>query len=252
MRRLRVIGIGPGGRDQLTVEAVEALNDVDVFLLPDKGIPDLVALREEILVRHVRGSYRLETVPDPPRDRSPTGLTGYGTAVSDWHEARTVLLERVIAQLPEEVGGILVWGDPSLYDSTLRIVDGILARGNVSFDHDVVPGVSSVCLLAARHRIVLHRVGEPVTVTTGRRLLDTVAPASVDNVVVMLDGDLTCASLDTAGWDIWWGANLGTADEALVAGRLSDVLPDIRAARSSSRQARGWVMDTYLLRRRSR
>jgi precorrin-6A synthase len=251
LRRLRIIGIGPGGPDQLTVEAVEALNDVDVFLLPDKGIPDLVALREEILERHVRGSYRLVTVADPPRDRSPADLTGYGAAVSDWHEARALALEQVIAELPEEVGGILVWGDPSLYDSTLRIVGDILSRGIVSFDHDVVPGVSSVSLLAARHRIVLHRVGEPVTVTTGRRLLDTVAVAPVDNVVVMLDGDLACASLDTAAWDVWWGANLGTSNEALVAGRLADVLPRIRAARSRTKQARGWVMDTYLLRRRS-
>lgn len=245
MQRLRVVGIGPGGPDQLTVEAVEALNDVDVFLVPDKGVEDLVALRQALLTRHVRGPVRLLEVPDPPRDRSPDD---YGAAVSDWHEARAASFEEVVAQLDEEVGGFLVWGDPSLYDSTLRIVERMLERGVVSFTYDVVPGVSAVSLLAARHRIVLHRVGEPVTVTTGRRLHDEVA-AGRDNLVVMLDGSLTCADLAPDAWDVWWGANLGTSDEALVAGRLGDVLSQMREARAAAKKVRGWVMDTYLLRR---
>jgi precorrin-6A synthase len=246
VRRLRVVGIGPGGPDQLTVEAVEALNEVEVFLVPDKGVEDLVALRAELLARHVRRPFRLVEVPDPPRDRSPDD---YAAAVADWHEARAVAFEQVLAGLPEDVAGFLVWGDPSLYDSTLRVVERILERGRLSFDYDVVPAVSAVSLLAARHRIVLHRVGEPVTLTTGRRLLDTVE-AGGDNLVVMLDGSLTCAGLDGSAWDVWWGANLGTAAEALVSGRLDEALPEIRSARSAARAARGWVMDTYLLRRR--
>lgn len=69
-RRLRLIGIGPGGPDDLTVAAVRALNEVDVFLVADKqrGVDDLVAVREEICRRHVTGDYRVITVPDPPRD----------------------------------------------------------------------------------------------------------------------------------------------------------------------------------------
>ena len=246
MRRLRVIGIGPGGPDQLTVEAVEALNDVDVFLVPDKGVADLVSLRAEVLARHVRRGYRLVEVPDPPRDRSPED---YGAAVADWHDARAAGFEQVLAQVSEDVCGLLVWGDPSLYDSTVRIVERILARGGLSFGWDVVPGVSAVSLLAARHRVVLHGVGEPVTITTGRRLHEEVA-AGRDNLVVMLDGSLTCGLLDPDAWDIWWGANLGTTDEALCAGRLGDVLPELEQARRRAREARGWVMDTYLLRRR--
>lgn len=247
MKRLRVIGIGPGGVDQLTMEAVTALDDVDVFLVPDKGVGDLVALRSQILARHATGAHRLLEVPDPPRDRSPDGDAAYASAVADWHGARALCFERAIADLSEDVGGLLVWGDPSLYDSTLRIVETILSRGVVQFSYDVVPGVSAVSLLAARHRIVLHRVGEPVTITTGRRLLDTVASGG-DNLVVMLDGGLTCSALDGEAWQIWWGGNLGTSDERLFSGRLGDVLPDIRRARAETRAARGWVMDTYLLR----
>jgi precorrin-6A synthase len=249
VRRLRVVGIGPGGPDQLTVEAVTALNDVDVFLVPAKGggAGDLATIREEICRRHVTGDYRVVEVPDPPRDRTPSD---YGEAVSDWHEARAVAWEAALSRLgPDQVGGLLVWGDPSLYDSHLRIVERILERDVLRFDYDVVPGISSVQLLAARHRVVLHRVGEPVTVTTGRRLLETVRHG-VDNLVVMLDGDLTCRALG-GDWDIWWGANLGTADEALVTGRLADVLPQVEEKRAAARAARGWVMDTYLLRRRT-
>jgi precorrin-6A synthase len=244
VKRLRIVGIGPGGADQLTLEAVHALREVDVFLVADKGIDDLLALREAMLAAHAPDA-RLVAVPDPERDRAPGD---YDRAVGDWHEARAAAYEQVIAGIPDDqVGGFLVWGDPSLYDSTIRVVERVLERGSVAFEYDVVPGVSSVQLLAARHRIVLHRVGEPVVVTTGRRLADHAARGD-DSVVVMLDGHLRCAELE-GDWDIWWGANLGTSDEALVSGRLADVLPQIRKSREEAKAARGWVMDVYLLRR---
>ncbi|MGA4689458.1 precorrin-6A synthase (deacetylating) [Rhodococcus sp. AB351] len=245
--RVRLIGIGPGGPDDLTVAAVRALESIDVFLVPDKkrGVDDLVAVREEILRRHTSGSHRMIVVPDPPRDRNPER---YGDEVRDWHAARaeayeTVLLEQV---REDETVGFLVWGDPSLYDSTIRVVERILERGRARFDYDVLPGISSVQLLAARHRLVLNTIGGPITVTTGRRLLRDVAEGA-SNIVVMLDGGLACADLEGT-WSIWWGANLGTDDEELVAGKLAEVLPAIREARVRAKQARGWVMDTYLLR----
>ena len=37
-------------------------------------------------------------------------------------------------------------------------------------------------------------------------------------------------------------------DEALVAGRLAEVIDQISSVRADIRAARGWVMDTYLLR----
>jgi precorrin-6A synthase len=68
--------------------------------------------------------------------------------------------------------------------------------------------------------------------------------------VVMLDGDLACGALVERHPDlqIYWGAQLGLPDEALVAGRLASVLEDIRDTRGRIRATRGWVMDTYLLR----
>ena len=82
--------------------------------------------------------------------------------------------------------------------------------------------------------------------TTGRRLREVVA-AGADNVVVMLSSDLPLDGLED--WRIWWGGNLGDTGEALVAGRVGDVLDDLRRARERLRAEHGWVMDVYLLRR---
>ena len=49
MRRVFVIGIGAGNPDYVTVQAINALNEVDVFFVMDKGHEkeDLVRLRRE-------------------------------------------------------------------------------------------------------------------------------------------------------------------------------------------------------------
>ena len=250
-RRVRLIGIGAGHPDQLTVEAIKALDTVDVFLVTAKGEDDpLVAARDEILRRHLTRPPRVVVVPDPPRDRrSDHTHASYGRAVDDWHQARAAAYADALAALADgETAGFLVWGDPSLYDSTIRVVERVARM--LPLEYDVVPGVSSVQVLAARHRIVLNRVGEPVTVTTGRRLPDAVQ-RGLDNIVVMLDGDLACRSLleSDGGWEIWWGANLGTSEEQLVAGPLGEVMGEIERRRAMVRQSSGWVMDTYLLRR---
>jgi precorrin-6A synthase len=184
-------------------------------------------------------------VPDPPRDRSPRQ---YENAVLDWHDARARAYAEVLDGLDEgSVVGFLVWGDPALYDSTIRVVERVAElRGDIEFD--VTPGISSVSMLAASHRLVLNRIGGPIVITTGRNLAGDVA-AGLDNLVVMLDGNLACSALTGAGWGIHWGANLGTTDEKLVAGPLDAVLDDIRRARAEVKEAHGWVMDTYLLRR---
>jgi precorrin-6A synthase len=148
-----------------------------------------------------------------------------------------------------ECGAFLVWGDPALYDSTIRILDAIVARGAVEIDFEVIPGISSVQALAARHRIPLNRIGGPVEITTGRRLTEGF-PEHADSVVVMLDANDTYRQVAAEGLDIWWGAYVGTPDEILICGRLEDVAEEIARARAEARAAKGWIMDSYLLRKR--
>ncbi len=254
MRRVRIIGIGPGHPDQVTAEAVRAMNEVAYFLVPDKtadhaGTDGLLRAREELCRRHLPEPPRFVTVRDPERDRDDP--PDYRRAVEDWHEARAAAYERAMLEHPGDVG-FLVWGDPSLYDSTLRVVERVLSRGRVTFDYDVIPGVSSLHLLAARHRLVLNDIGTSLVVTTGRRL-PAEAAAGNDNLAVMLDGSLRCRVLpDPSAWRVWWGANLGSPQEALASGRLDQVLDEILQARAQVRSAAGWVMDTYLLRRAGR
>ncbi|WP_370616545.1 precorrin-6A synthase (deacetylating) [Mumia sp. Pv 4-285] len=252
-RQVVLIGVGPGDPDQVTIEAVRAMNAVDYFVVSEKssgGEDDpLVRTREAILAQHVDGEPRLVLVEDPERDRSPdrTATTaGYEGVVADWHEARAGAYADVLRENPGDVG-FLVWGDPAFYDSLVRILRRV---GEIlRFELRVVPGVSSIQLLAARHAIVLHEVGQPIHVTTGRRLREAVAQGQ-KNVVVMLNRSLDdLRELDGDAWHIWWGANLGTPYEALVEGRLGAVLSAIEHARASARTAAGWVMDVYLLRR---
>jgi precorrin-6A synthase len=254
MRELLVIGIGPGHPDQITVQAVQALNRVDVFFLIDKGDAKsgLSAVRDEILKRHVtEPHHRIVEIPEPARDRSPSLTSeGYQGAVQDWHEARAQRIGAALAaELGEDgVGAFLVWGDPSVYDSTLRVIDRILASGTVDFDYAVIPGITSMQALAAAHRIPLNRIGEPIHITPARRITDGL-PDGLDSVVVMLDPGFTAASLGEKDLMVFWSAYAGTADETNISGRLGAVAEKIIGTRTRLRAEHGWIMDSYLLRR---
>ena len=251
MRRLLVIGIGAGDPEYVTVQAVNALNSADVFFVVDKGEDkaSLVALREQILDRYVRDQdgFRIVEIPDPPRDRA---AAAYTAAVEDWHEKRSELFEAAIASelAADGIGAFLVWGDPALYDSTLRVIDRILARGAVRFDYEVIPGITSVQALVAKHRLPLNRIGEPIHITTGRRLADGM-PDGLDSAVVMLDAGFAPREFDDPRLHVYWGAYLGTPDEVLLSGRLVDVAEEIERTKRELRDEHGWIMDTYLLRR---
>ncbi|PRY38102.1 precorrin-6A synthase (deacetylating) [Umezawaea tangerina] len=250
MKQILVIGIGAGDPDYVTIQAVKALNRVDVFFVLDKGEvkQDLVDVRQEILDRHVDRAYRVVEARDPERDRS---TPAYAEAVHDWRRRRADVCEELIrAELADgQTGAFLVWGDPALYDSTLAIVEDILARGGVEFDYEVIPGITSVQALVAKHRTSLNRVGRPVQVTTGRRLAEGF-PDGVDDVVVMLDAHNSFTGVADQDVDIYWGAYVGTPDELLVSGPVHEVAERIVATRAEARERKGWIMDTYLLRRR--
>jgi precorrin-6A synthase len=250
MTKISVIGVGAGDPRQVTMEAVDALNRADVFFIPDKGAAkqQLLDVRQDILGRYVRDHpYRTAAIADPERDRTAAG--GYAEAVTDWRRRRADAYQQAIArELGEgETGAFLVWGDPALFDSTLPILADLVARG-LPLDIEVIPGISSVSALAARHGIGLNRIGAPLTVTTGRRLAEEWPPGT-DDVVVMLDSRDAYQRLSNENIEIFWGAYLGTPDEILISGPLPQVADRIAEARSEARQRKGWIMDTYLLRR---
>lgn len=250
MRRISIIGIGAGDPGQITLQGVAALNRAQVLFMPDKGQEkaDLQRLREEICARCItHRDWRWARLAIPAR-----GAAGddYDGTVERWHERLAEGYEALMrAELGEDGhGAFLVWGDPSLYDSTLRLVERIRARG-LALEVEVVPGITALQALTARHAIPLNRIGRPVTITTGRRLAQG-WPEGADTVAVMLDGEQAFMTLEAGRYDIWWGAYLGMEGEILIAGRLEERRDEILRARAAARAARGWIMDSYILRRR--
>lgn len=253
MRTFLVIGIGTGNPEHMTVQAINALNRADVVFVPRKGDAkeDLAELRRDICRRYLTNpDTRLVEVDLPVRDESEPSYT---KRVADWHRAIASLYCDLIAKNTNEEGtvALLVWGDPSLYDSTLRIIDRMQGMAEFGFRREVIPGITSIQALAASHAMALNTVGGAVHITTGRRLKDGF-PENADSAVVMLDGDMSFRSLPAEDFTIYWGAYLGSEDEITIAGNLKEVGGRIAEVREAERRRKGWIMDTYLLRRRSR
>ncbi|MGL4320398.1 MAG: precorrin-6A synthase (deacetylating) [Paracoccaceae bacterium] len=244
MTTLHLIGIGTGNPDHLTGQAIRALNAADLILIPRKGDAksDLADLRRAIVAQVVTSAARVVGYDVPAR----ADQDDYLGAVNDWHDAIAVVWAAAIqTHLPQ--GGdvaLLVWGDPSLYDSTLRIaarLPDVAVR--------VVPGITSLQVLTAAHAIPLNTLAAPVVITTGRQLRDGGWPVAAETVVVMLDSGGAFMGIDPAGVQIWWGAYVGMPEQVLIHGALADVGPHIVAERARLRAAHGWIMDIYLMRR---
>jgi precorrin-6A synthase len=250
MKRILIIGIGAGNPEYVTIQAVNALNEVDVFFVMDKGIAKekLIALRKEICRRYIVGSeYRFAEASSPERSRD---VADYRASVQDLNDDKQAVFERLISEEMSdgECGAFLTWGDPTLYDSTIRIIDSIIKKGVHALEYEVIPGISSIQALAAQHKIPLNRIGESIEITTGRRIAEGF-PNNVDSVVVMLDADDAYKRFVDQDIDIYWGAYIGTPDEILVSGKLKDVAGDIERIRAQARKTHGWIMDSYLMRR---
>jgi precorrin-6A synthase len=249
MRTLLVIGIGAGNPDYLTVQAINAMNRAEVFFMPDKGLEKsgLNAIRLGMLDRFVTNKrYRLVDFAIPSRRQADT--PGYRDAVQEWRDKLEAAYRAMFAELGEDgVGAFLVWGDPTLYDGTLRILKDMQAAG-WDLAIEVIPGISAPQALAAQHQVTLNRVGEAVTITTGRRVGEGEADA-LSSAVVMLDNHQVFQRFAPTEAEIFWGAYLGTPDEILVAGPVKDVMAEIDAKRSEAQARHGWIMDTYMIRK---
>ncbi|PYF07143.1 precorrin-6A synthase (deacetylating) [Rhodobacter viridis] len=250
MIELTLIGIGTGNPRHLTLQAIDAINAADLILIPLKGADksDLAGLRRGICSAHLTNpAAKVIDFALPVRDAANPS---YRKGVDDWHDA---IAEAWMAEITTHCQGLngrvalLVWGDPSLYDSTLRIAERLKSR--LPITTKVIPGITAIQALCAAHAIPLNEIGAPVQITTGRQLRDHGWPAGTDTVVAMLDGECSFQSLDPAGLTIFWGACVAMPEEVLIKGRVAEVTAQILQARADLRARHGWVMDIYLLRR---
>ena len=250
MIELCLVGIGTGNPQHLTLQAIDALNACDLILIPRKGVQkdDLAETRRQICTQVLRADGPVLREFDlPVRDAANPN---YLSRVDDWHDAiADVWAAQINAGLPDGGRvGFLVWGDPSLYDSTLRIADRLRSMMDITLE--VIPGVTSIQALTASHAIPLNEIAAPVTITTGRQLRDHGWPDGATTIVVMLDGACAFQTLPKEGFQIWWSAYAGMPQEISISGPLDEVADKIIETRAEARATNGWVMDIYLLRAR--
>jgi precorrin-6A synthase len=216
----------------------------------DKGASkeELVAFRRELCRRYIKDRrYRFVDGDSPEWQR---GSPDYDATIANLNRDKQAVFERLIAEGLEdgECGAFLVWGDPALYDSTIRIIEAIVRSGVHAIDYKVIPGITAAQALAAKHKVALNGIGRAVEITTGRRIAEGF-PDHSDSVVVMLDAGDGYKRFVDQDIDIFWGAYIGMPDEVLIAGKLKDVAGEIERIRTEARRANGWIMDTYLMRR---
>jgi precorrin-6A synthase len=246
-RKLMVIGVGPGDPGYVTVQAIEAMNRTDVFFVPDKGAEkaDLSRFRRAILDRYVPDRpFRTVEYRMPARRREGGA---YEEAVADWHAAIGEIYRRLLVEhLSEaEIGAFLVWGDPTLYDSTLRILAGLRATASFELAYEAIPGISSIQALAARRGAPLNEIGRAVLISSGRDL-SAGWPANVDSVAVLLNAEKALSEAD-GELEAHWGAYVGMEDEILLSGKVKDIAAEVERVRADARKRKGWIMDCLLL-----
>ncbi|WP_170517347.1 precorrin-6A synthase (deacetylating) [Ruegeria atlantica] len=245
MFELSLIGIGTGNPDHVTLQGANAIRDADLILIPHKGEnkADLAGLREEIIAAVTDTPPQIAYF-DIPKRRADDG---YLRGVDEWHDAIALRWREAIAAHPDaRQVALLIWGDPSLYDSSLRIASRLDPQPTTR----VIPGITALQALTAAHAIPINDLGAPYVVTTGRRIRDEGWPANASKAAVMLDGECSFQTLDMADYDIWWGAYVGMKEEILIKGALTDVAQEILDTRAKARADHGWIMDIYLLKKR--
>ncbi len=241
---LWLIGIGTGSPKHVTLQGLEAIRDASIILVPNKGKgkEGLAGLRYQIIQQ---AGFKGEVLnfDYPVRDAD----LPYLERVERWHDQIALRWQETVDKT-NSTGpvALLVWGDPALYDSTIRIADRLEPRPRLR----VIPGVTAIQALTAAHGIPLNSLAGAVHITTGRRLRESGWPDDTDTVVVMLDGEASFATLNEPDLYIWWGAYLGMPEEIALKGELVEIGPDIVNVRREARSANGWLMETYVLKKR--
>ncbi len=251
MKKIYLIGIGPGGPEYLTIQAINTMKKVDVFFLLEKkgkGRENLLKIRREILERYLnQDKYQVVTAEVPSRKRGKA----YKEKVEIWRlEKGKIILNLIKNELKDnQVGAFLIWGDPSLYDGTLEILHHILKQRGVKFEYEVIPGITSIQILAARHKIPLNYIGESIIIVPARKLKEGLP---VENTVVLLDSASDFLNVKDEDIEIYWGGYLGTDDEILISGKLKEIAENLMNIRKEAKKKKGWLMDTYILKKRKK
>lgn len=239
--KVTIIGIGPGHPDQITVQAVKALNAHRVILIPVKVGTTTGDTRREIARRHLvdPSAHDLREVPMPKVSDRPAGE--YTAAVGTFRDRQAQAFADALDAVEADEVAILAWGCPTLFDGT---IEGVRAYPGVELT--VLPGVTSVSALAAAHGVVQTNIGQSVLITTGRQLKSGL-PTEHGTIADMVDAQGHVWTQDGPEWTAYWGAFVGLEQQALDHGPLEEVRERIQAKRAALAEEHGWLFDIALL-----
>ncbi|MCU4138378.1 MAG: Precorrin-2 methylase [Thermodesulfobacteria bacterium] len=242
VKKVYLIGMGPGNLKYLTLEAVDLIKRLPLFLIPLKSSKKtyLTEKRKEILykIRKDR-NFKIVEIPFPERKRS----FQYKEAVTSWRRKKAEILIKVLQKESTEEVGFIIWGDPSIYDGHIEIFKDV--QKQIPIEFEIIPGISAFQILSAKHKIPLTRIAGSLLFTTPRGLKKF--SEIKENTVVFLDNYESYRKFNQKDLKIYWGAYLGTEKEVLLSGRLSEVKEKIIELRRKLRKENGWIMEIYFL-----
>jgi len=242
VKKVYLIGMGPGNLKYLTLEAVDLIKRLPLFLIPLKSSKKtyLTEKRKEILykIRKDR-NFKIVEIPFPERKRS----FQYKEAVTSWRRKKAEILIKVLQKESTEEVGFIIWGDPSIYDGHIEIFKDV--QKQIPIEFEIIPGISAFQILSAKHKIPLTRIAGSLLFTTPRGLKKF--SEIKENTVVFLDNYESYRKFNQKDLKIYWGAYLGTEKEVLLSGRLSEVKEKIIELRRRLRKENGWIMEIYFL-----
>ena len=242
VKKVYLIGMGPGNLKYLTLEAVDLIKRLPLFLIPLKSSKKtyLTEKRKEILYKIRKDqNFKIVEIPFPERKRS----FQYKEAVISWRRKKAEILIKVLQKESTEEAGFIIWGDPSIYDGHIEIFKDV--QKQIPIEFEIIPGISAFQILSAKHKIPLTKIAGSLLFTTPRGLKKF--SEIKENTVVFLDNYESYRKFNQEDLKIYWGAYLGTEKEVLLSGRLSEIKEKIIELRRKLRKENGWIMEIYFL-----
>ncbi|WP_038056610.1 precorrin-6A synthase (deacetylating) [Thermodesulfobacterium hydrogeniphilum] len=243
MRKVYLIGIGPGDPKFLTLQAIETIKNLKTFLIPAKkgNKEDLTRIRKNILkFVHPEENYELIELNFPERKKG----RNYREKIKQWRKEKArIIIEFLKSRNSLKEVGFLIIGDPCLYDGHIEIFKEV--QKEIPLEIEVIPGISAMQILSAKCKTSLNEIAGTITITTSRGLRKM--KNIFNTTVVFLDNYETFKLFKNQPLEIYWGAYLGTEKEKLIAGKLKDVADTILKERKELKNKNKYIMEIYFL-----